>query len=419
MDFTDLYNFKTDNGIVVPDDSEVLLGIQQKFQEIFGAEIDLSAETPVGRLIEAFAVIVKSTLGVTAQSANQFNINESTGVYLDALAEIFNIKRIAETKTQIKIRCYFSGNSSGTATIPAGSLIMAPSTGAIFSIDKAIQNTADPDQMDDNNRYFADGTATATRGGAVNIAAGGVNTIQTPVMGWVAVRNLETIHTGTDLETDEALRSRIKLSRHIGGGFVEGLLSGIRRLPGVNTACVIENSSGTDILKRGVPVPAHSIFVCVDCIETESLLKQIASVIADDKPIGVGMVNRSVPGGTLIEQTIGYGYDNGSSQTVWFYKAQKAAVRCDINFSASNYSVVDISKQIITAVNEFLTTIGVGGTVRASMMATYITNKLGITVNSIWLQKDGTTTPADISIDMNGYEVPFSGAAYINLTQKM
>ena len=78
MDFTDLYDFKTDNGIVVPDDSEVLLGIQKKFQEIFGAEIDLSAETPVGRLIEAFAVIVKSTLGVTAQSANQFNITATS-----------------------------------------------------------------------------------------------------------------------------------------------------------------------------------------------------------------------------------------------------------------------------------------------------------------------------------------------------
>ncbi|MBO6031937.1 MAG: baseplate J/gp47 family protein [Prevotella sp.] len=417
MDFTNLYNFKADNGIIVPEDSEVLLGIQQKFQEIFGADIDLSAETPVGRLIEAFAVVVKTTLGITAQSANQFNINEATGIYLDALAEIFNIRRIAETKTQIKVRCYFSDNASGTATIPAGSLIMAPSIGAIFSIDKAIQNSADT--TDESGRYYADGTATATQGGAIYVAPAAVNTIQTSVLGWSGVRNLETIHVGTDLETDEALRTRIKSSRNISGGFVDGLLSGIRRVPGVYSACVIENNTGTDMYKQGVPIPPHSLFVSVDCIETDSLLQQIATIIARDKPIGVGMVNESVDGGSLISRTINYGYDSGSEQTVYFYKAQKTAIRCDINFSASNYSVIDLSKQIFSAVNDYLTEVGVGGTVRSSQLSTYLANKLGIAINSLWIYKDGSSIPADVAIEMNGYEVPFSGAAYINLTQKM
>ena len=417
MDFTDLYNFKPDNGIIVPDDSEVLLGIQQKFQEIFGADIDLSAETPVGRLIEAFAVLVKSTLGVTAQAANQFNINESTGIYLDSLAEIFNIKRIAETKTQIEIRCYFSNNSSGTATIPAGALIMAPSTGAIFSIDNPIQNTAD--QTDETGRYFADGTATATQGGAITVSPSAVNTIQTSVLGWSGVRNLRTIHVGTDLETDEALRTRIKTSRNIGGGFVDGLLSGIRRIPGVYSACVIENNTGSDMFKKGVPIPPHSLFVGVDCIETESLLNQIASVIARDKPIGVGMVNESVNGGTLVSKTISYGYDSGNDQTVYFYKAQKVAIRCDINFSAKNYSVIDMSRQIFSSVNDYLSGVGVGGIVRSSQLSTHLANSLGININNLWIYKEDSSIPADVAIEMNGYEVPFSGAAYINLTQKM
>ena len=137
MDYTNLYDFQTSTGIIMPNDSSVLLGIQKKFQEIFGTDIDLSAETPVGRLIEAFAIVVKSTLGVTAQTANQFNVNEATGIYLDSIAQIYNLKRIAGTKTKITIRCYLS-DSNQPVSIDAGSLIMCSSTGTIFSIDSTL-----------------------------------------------------------------------------------------------------------------------------------------------------------------------------------------------------------------------------------------------------------------------------------------
>lgn len=416
MDYTNLYNFQTQNGVIVPSDSEVLLGIQQKFQEIFGADIDLSAETPVGRLIEAFAVMVKSALGVTAQSANQFNINEATGIYLDALAQIFDIRRIAETKTKIKIRCYFSDGQAGTDTVPAGSLVMAPSTGAIFMVDEAIENDG---TNRDSGRVYADGTATATSGGVVVVDDGAVNTIQTAVMGWTGVTNLYTIHTGTDLETDEALRRRISETRAVGGGFYEGLLSSLKRLSGVKSACVLENNTGTDMIKKDVPIPPHSIYVCIDCIDTISLLQQIAAAISKAKPVGVGMVDSDVPGGTLVTQPVNYGYDNGSTQTICFYKPQRTAVRCDINFTSNNYSTLDVAKQVIAAAAEYMDSVGVGGTASGMALSNYLTAKLGIAVNSVWLQKDGDDSTADISVEMMGYEVPYTSTAYINLTQKV
>ena len=418
MDYTDLYNFRTDNGMIVPSDSEVLLGIQRKFQEIFGADIDLSAETPVGRLIEAFAVMVKSSIGVTAQCANQFNMNDATGIYLDALAQIFDIRRIAETKTQIKIRCYFADVPSGTTTIPAGSLVMASSTGAIFMVDEAIPN--DGNQVEEGTgRIYADGTATATRGGVITVQNGAVNTIQTSVMGWTGVRNIETIHTGTELETDEALRKRMTETRFIGGGFYESLLSALKRLAGVNSACVLENNTGTDMIKKDVPLPPHSIYVCIDCIDTVSLVPQIAKAIAKAKPIGVGMVDSDVRGGTLITYPVNYGQISGSTQNICFYKPKRVAVRCDINFSASNLSTIDVAKQIISAASDFMSQIGVGGTVSGMALSKYLSDKLGISINSIWLQKDGSGSSADISVDMMGYEVPFTSTAYITLTQKM
>ena len=417
MDYTDLYNFKTDNGIIVPEDSAVLLGAQQKFQEIFGADIDLSAETPVGRLIETFAVMIKSALGVTAQSANQFNMNEATGIYLDSLAQMFNIRRIAETKTQVRIRCYFSKVPSGTTTIPAGSLIMASTTGDIFMVDEAIPNNGD--LVDENGRVYNDGTATATRGGTIVVADGAVNTIQTSILGWSGVTNLSTIHTGTDLESDEELRRRMAETRFIGGGFYESLLSALKRLSGVNSVCILENNTGTDMLKKGVPIPPHSIYVGIDFIDTQSLIEQIANAIAKAKPIGVGMVNSEVNGATLVTWPVRYGYANESSQTICFYKPLRTPIHCSITFSANSYSTIDIAKQIMTATAEYMGTIGVGGTVSSMAMSNYISSKLGVFIHSIWLQRDENSSAADLSLEMMGYEIPFTSPSYINLTQKM
>lgn len=406
MDYTNLYNFLTSSGIIVPNDSSVLLGIQTKFREIFGTDIDLSAETPVGRLIEAFAVVVKTTLGVTAQTANQFNVNEATGIYLDAIAQIYDLKRIAGTKTKITIKCYFSNNPSGTDTIPAGALIMCSNNGAMFKIDSAIAN--DGSQVDNDQRHYAMGTATAVSTGAIIAPVGTVTSIQTAVMGWVGVTNTSTPYTGTDIETDEAFRKRILQSRPIGIGFNTHLVSALNRLDGVYSNCVLENNTGTSMVKKGVFIPPHSIFIGIDCIETEELVQSIASEISRAKPIGTGMVDSNVNGGTLIQQTIKYGYNNGYSQKISFYKADKTAILVDLTYSYGNYTGDNIVGDIATVVAEYMDTIGVGGTIYGTMIANRLINSLNIGVGSVWLQKAGDQKTADATVEMMGYETPYT-----------
>jgi hypothetical protein len=416
MDYTNLYDFQTSTGIIVPDDSSVLLGIQKKFQEIFGTDIDLSAETPVGRLIEAFSVVVKTTLGVTAQTANQFNVNEATGIYLDAIAQIYGLKRIAGTKTKITIKCYFSDNITGTTTIPAGSLIMSSSNGKMFSIDSAITNTGSQVEEGTGRRY-AVGTATATQDGPIIAPVGSVNSIQTAVMGWNGVTNSGPTYTGTDIETDEAFRKRIILSRPVGIGFNTHLFSSLNRIDGVYSSCVLENNTGTDMVKKDIVIPPHSIYVGVDCIETEDLLGDIAGEISRAKPIGVGMVNEGVSEGTLFSREVKYGYDDGYSQTIHFYKAKKTAILVDLTYSFGKYTGEDVKRDIAEVVSEYIDTVGVGGTVYGTMIANELINRLNIGVGTVWLQKEGSSIPADNSVEMMGYETPFSISDNISITE--
>ena len=423
MDYTNLYDFQKSTGIIVPNDSSVLLGIQQKFQEIFGTDIDLSAETPVGRLIEALAVTVKTTLGVTAQTANQFNINEATGIYLDAIAQIYNIKRIAGTKTKIQIKCYFSDNTSGTDTIPAGSLIMCPATGDMFSIDNAIANNGSQ-QEPETGRIYAVGTATCVKSGPIVAPAGSVTSIQTSVMGWVGVTNVGPTYIGSDIETDEAFRKRIMESRPIGIGFNTHLMSSLNRMEGVYSNCVLENNTGSDKVEKGVIIPPHSIFIAINCIETEDLYFEIAKAIANAKPIGVGMVKegiiidgeeyKSINNGDGL--TVSYGYNNGYYQTINFYKAKDTAVQVYLTYSTGKYTGANIEQDIADTIADYMNTVGVGGTVHASMISNALINNLNIGVGTINVQKSGSGQFADIRIDMNGYEYPYTLPEHITMS---
>ena len=413
MDYTNLYTFLPSSGIVVPNDKSVLLGIQTKFQEIFGTEIDLSSETPVGRLIEAFAVMVKTTLGVTAQTANQFNVNEATGVYLDSIAQIYDLKRIAGTKTRINIKCFFSSDS-GTGDIPAGSMIMCGTNGELFSIDSPISNSG---EVDDDGRFFGIGTATAVRTGPIVAAEGTVTSIQSSVLGWVGVTNVNPTYTGTDIETDEAFRQRIIASRPIGIGFSTHLTSALNRIDGVYSNCVLENNTGTSVKKKNVVIPPHSIFVGIDCIETDEILDTIAKEISRAKPVGTGMVDSGVPMASLYQRTVTYGYANGYEQTISFYRVVKTAILVSIDYSFGEYVGADIVSDINRVVAEYIATVGIGGVVYGSMIANRLINALNIGISSVWVQKNGSLEPADNFVEMDGYETPFTLAEYITATE--
>ena len=415
MDYTDLYEFNTSSGIIVPDDSSVLSGIQTKFKEIFGSEIDLSAETPVGRLIEAIAVMVKTTLGVTAQSANQFNINEATGIYLDGLAQMYNLKRIGQTHTVITVKCIFSNTATEDSKIEAGSLIMSSLNGAIFSIDSAVQCFG-PMQLDDEGNMYGIGTATAINPGPIVAPPSTVTSIQSRVSQWVGVTNIDPTYIGTDIESDEAFRKRIKESRPIGTGFTDSTISSLSRLDGVNSSCILANNTNVDTVKKGILIPPHYIYVAVDCIETETLFQDIANCIATVKPIGVNMVSDNVPEATLVERTILSGYENSDSQKIYFYKAVRTAINVQIAYSVGNYVGEDIESDIKKVVAAYMDTVGVGGVVEVSMITNNLINNLNIGTGLVLIQKEGSSEPADISIQMMGYETPYSIATNISLS---
>lgn len=46
------YDYITETGVIVPDTETVLSELQSMMRELFGQDMDLTAETPQGRLLE-------------------------------------------------------------------------------------------------------------------------------------------------------------------------------------------------------------------------------------------------------------------------------------------------------------------------------------------------------------------------------
>lgn len=410
MDYTDLYDFQTTSGVIVPNDASVLEGIQTKFQEIFGTDINLSAETPVGRLIEAMAIMVKTTLGVTAQSANQFNVNEATGIYLDSIGQMYNLSRIPATKSRINLKCYFSTDTlDNDIYIGAGSLIMSGATGDLFRTDYAVSSSDTAVQTEEETgRTYVVVSATAVKTGPIVCPAGTINSIQTGTVGWVGATTDSMIYIGTDLETDESFRQRILKSRPVNVGFTHQLESSLNKMNSIYSSCIMDNNTGFSSYQRGVSIPSHSIFVAVDFIETDSVKKEIAEAIAAAKPVGVGMTKRDIKGVPLITYPVTYGYGDQTTQDIYFYKAIRTAVNVNVSYYKGNYIGTNIKQDIIDVVSQYMDTVGVGGTVYGAMISNALSTKLNIGINSVYVEKGGNSKPSSMKVEMSGYETPYS-----------
>ena len=100
-----VYKQATENGLIIPDTSSVNDSVESAFKSIFGSEINTSAQSSIGRLIECITMFVVNSIGINAQNANQNNPTFSTGAYLDSCGALFGVERyVGESDDNYRVR---------------------------------------------------------------------------------------------------------------------------------------------------------------------------------------------------------------------------------------------------------------------------------------------------------------------------
>lgn len=248
------YQYLDSTGVVVPDTSAILAGIQDEYRTVFGSDLVVDASTPQGVLIVAEALARTQVVQNNAALANQINPNVAGGVFLDAIMALTGMQRTAQTQTTI-LNVTVTG-VPGTI-IPEGSRAQT-SAQDVFTTDSAVT-------------LGVSGTAlvnfTALNYGPIPSATNSLNQIVSGVLGWETVNNGSSSVTtlGTTTQSDQAARAlRSNTLAFQGISLAEAITSALYATPDVTSLTFQENISANTQTINGIAMVPHSVYACVE-----------------------------------------------------------------------------------------------------------------------------------------------------------
>lgn len=255
---------------------EIKAYIEAGYRGIFGADIDLSTDSPDGQWIGLLATDISDLVQV---AEDVFNSRSAAGAKGAQLARLVRLNGITKNPP------VFS-TGTVTATGLAGTFIPAGSRVANVNDPTAIYETQADATI--GGGLTVDIAVKATVTGAVQGLAGDLTVIMTVISGWTSVTNAADVTLGDTGETDGQLRARRAAS--VAGpsqGIVDGLYAALADLDDVQAVVVRENPEDTtQTLADGGTLVAHAIQVIIEGGDDQ----EIADTIWLRKSAGVTLV---------------------------------------------------------------------------------------------------------------------------------
>lgn len=262
----DYYQYNSQQGIIVPDTGTIKTDVENEFQSNFGADMDMSASSPQGRLVEMETLSRVGVISFCALIANQINIDYATGQYLDAVGAFFGVSRIGATQT--RVLATVSGES-GTI-IPAGS-VAKTTAGDMFYLE----NTTTIPESGTTTAYFL-----ANKYGATPCATNTLTIIVSQTVGWETINNPAAAFIGEDMESDWAYKKRITAARYTGTSLTEAIKSRLQLVENVRSSFAWDNGEQTTQTYDGISVAGNSILVVVDGGTDEDVARALFNAIS-------------------------------------------------------------------------------------------------------------------------------------------
>lgn len=244
-----------DTGIYADEVSVIRANVAQDWKNAFATdpelpELDTNAETPAGQLIDGITALASEKDNEILFVLNQFNPKNAVGAWQDALAAIYFLRRKIALPTYVT--CQASG-AYGTV-IPYGAIVQDTNGYTYMNTQVATIN--------------ASGQATlyvrCTELGAIEAASGTVTRIITTVPGWDSVTNAAAGVTGRAVESQAAFESRrVQSVAKNAHGSVAALFGAIADINDVTALLILENTTNQDIVKSGVTIAGHSVYISV------------------------------------------------------------------------------------------------------------------------------------------------------------
>ena len=258
---------------VLPAETDILAGVQADINAAFGGGVNPSLQTPQGQIAQSETAIIGDKNNEIAYIANQVNPSMASGIWQDAIGEIYFITRIPGAGTVVNCTC----NGAVGTVIPAGS-VAQDTSGYLYSstADATIPSTGLVTVQFQNQTQ-----------GAIACAAGALNTIYTAIAGWNTITNPAAGTLGNLVESRAAFEARRAAS--VAGNSVNSLSSiygSVAAVPDVIDVFVVDNPTNSTVTygSTSYSMAPHSITVSV----AGGSASAIAQAIWNKKPPGTG-----------------------------------------------------------------------------------------------------------------------------------
>lgn len=395
--YANYYDYLTGSGVIVPDTSNILSDVQNEWKEIFGNDLSVDPETPQGRIIEMIARQRVFTLEMAAATSNMLNIDKAYGFILDDIGALFQIQRKSATYTTTVITMSGIVNT----VIPIGTQLRSDE-GYLFINDE---------EYTIGNDGSVSGLFHAVDSGIIPAEVGTITTIVSVVPGLESVINNANAEVGSEQESDQEFRNRIKNSLNINSmSVISAIQAAVANIEGVLQVKAYENPSGTAVvLNTDFNIPPHGIGIIVDYQETDLVTEPVAYKIAEaiykKKTLGADYISAETTAGEDYIKSIDYtdSYDE-QSHTVVFATPLPKNVACTVFVKRHYYTGDDLEGDIKNAIAEFLSgnnpevdKVNIGGTLSPFEIASAISSVIpDIFITSVTIGEVGEPQTTNI-----------------------
>lgn len=370
VDYSQANYIFNNNGVVVPDTSDIQETIQGEYQEALGSDLSLEESTPQGRLIDIETTARINTIGYNSTVANVLiNIYQSSGQALDAWGANFGIYRYSATSSQV------------TATV----------TGVINTVITKGSQAQDVNGIlwDAENDIIIGITGTATgtficsQTGKIELGIGELDKIVASgtlgIDGWETITNNAVAVLGSNIESDNSFRERIINGIFGGSALFGNYKSAIMKVPNVTAAYTYDNPEGTNKILDTITIPPHSVYNCVQGGNSYDVAKALYEI----KSAGCGWCgNTNI---VVTDET----YD--TQNTVIYQIPTEVNFKVSANITSNNNSSSSLSDDVTNIIVSYFAgeidnyaKPGIRGTVDPFILATVIQSQINdITINEL------------------------------------
>lgn len=247
--------FDPQTGFSVDDVSDVRSAVAQAWKQAFKSdgktELNTEPETPAGQLVDSQTASIVQKDSEILYLANMLNPLKATGIFQDALAEIYFLQRKPAIPSSAVIKCT---GLPGTV-IPVSAQVMSTADDTVWQNTEAVT-------------IGADGTCECVfecqSAGLISAAAGTLSRINTMVAGWDTAVNEAAAVVGQNAETQGAFEARRYASVGLNSrGTISAVYARVANCSNVVSCIVRENKTNMPIEIDGYYLKAHSVFVSV------------------------------------------------------------------------------------------------------------------------------------------------------------